>query len=121
MNQTQPAAPRGMKTFSIIWLGQLVSILGSGMTSFALGVWIFEQTQQATPFALTVLFGNLPSKKFVSDQDLSVETVRRMTRDLIARMREAGRPFILATECDVLHVPGREAAIRAKIEAMLRT
>lgn len=66
----------------------------------------------------TVLFGNLPSKKFVNDQDLSVETVRRMTRELIARMREAGRPFILGTECDVLHVQGREAAIRAKIEAM---
>jgi DHA3 family macrolide efflux protein-like MFS transporter len=52
--------PRGMRTFLIIWLGELISILGSGLTSFALGVWIFQQTGQATPFALTVLFGNLP-------------------------------------------------------------
>jgi len=49
-----------MKTFLIIWLGQLISIIGSGLTSFALGVWIFEKTGQATPFALTVLFGSLP-------------------------------------------------------------
>ena len=35
-------------------------MLGSGLTSFGLGVWIFSQTGQATPFALTVLFGNLP-------------------------------------------------------------
>lgn len=53
-------APQGMQTFLTIWIGQLVSMLGSGLTSFALGVWIFDQTGKATPFALTVLLGNLP-------------------------------------------------------------
>lgn len=56
----QEPAPQGMRTFVVIWLGELISILGSGLTSFALGVWIFDQTGQATPFALTVLFGTLP-------------------------------------------------------------
>ena len=54
------AGPRGLRSFLIIWLGELISLVGSGLTSFALGVWIFERTHQATPFALTVLFGNLP-------------------------------------------------------------
>ncbi|HEU0291990.1 MAG TPA: MFS transporter [Anaerolineales bacterium] len=54
------SAPQDMKTFLVIWIGQLVSMLGSGLTSFALAVWIFAQTGKATPFALTVLFGNLP-------------------------------------------------------------
>ncbi|MCC6500315.1 MAG: MFS transporter [Anaerolineales bacterium] len=54
------SAPQGMKTFVAIWASQLISILGSGLTSFALGVWIFDQTGKATPFALTVLLGNLP-------------------------------------------------------------
>jgi MFS transporter, DHA3 family, macrolide efflux protein len=58
--ETVGAAPRGMKTFLVIWLGQLISLIGSGMTSFALGVWIFRETGQATPFALTVLFFSLP-------------------------------------------------------------
>ena len=40
--------PKTMKTFTIIWAGQLVSILGSGLTNFALGVWIFDQTGQGT-------------------------------------------------------------------------
>ena len=57
--ETGPSV-QGMKTFLVIWVGQLISILGSGLTSFALGVWIFSQTGKATPFALTVLFGNLP-------------------------------------------------------------
>lgn len=49
-----------MQTFLIIWVGQLISMLGSGLTSFALGVWIFQKTGQATPFAMTVLFATLP-------------------------------------------------------------
>lgn len=49
-----------MRTFLIIWIGQLISLLGSGLTSFALGVWIFQKTGQATPFAMTILIGNLP-------------------------------------------------------------
>jgi hypothetical protein len=51
---------RGMKTFLVIWFGQLISIIGSGLTGFALSVWIFEQTGQATPIALNALFFNLP-------------------------------------------------------------
>jgi MFS transporter, DHA3 family, macrolide efflux protein len=58
--ETAGAAPRGMKTFVVIWLGQLLSLIGSGMTSFALGVWIFRETGEATPFALTILFFSLP-------------------------------------------------------------
>lgn len=49
-----------MKTFFIIWVGQLISMLGSGLTQFALGVWIYDQTKQATPFAITVLLGTIP-------------------------------------------------------------
>jgi DHA3 family macrolide efflux protein-like MFS transporter len=59
MNSDQ-SQPRGMRTFGIIWLGQLISILGSGLTSFALGVWIYQETGQATPFAIAVLLGSLP-------------------------------------------------------------
>ena len=49
-----------MKTFAIIWLGQVVSLVGSGLTSFALGVWVFERTGSATEFALIGLAAVLP-------------------------------------------------------------
>ena len=52
--------PKNMRTFFTIWAGQFISVLGSGLTSFALGVWIYDQTGQATPFALTALFATLP-------------------------------------------------------------
>lgn len=51
---------KGMKTFIILWVGQLASMIGSGLIGFALAVWIFSQTGQATPFALTALFSMLP-------------------------------------------------------------
>jgi MFS transporter, DHA3 family, macrolide efflux protein len=60
MAQSDHHAPRGMRIFLIIWFGELISIIGSGMTSFGLGVWIYQKTGQATPFALTALFGTLP-------------------------------------------------------------
>jgi MFS family permease len=47
-------------TFLIIWLGQVVSLVGSGLTSFALGVWVFERTGSATQFAFIGLAAVLP-------------------------------------------------------------
>lgn len=52
--------PRGMKSFLVIWLGQLISMIGSGLTGFALGVWIYEQTGQATPFAIAAFLSSVP-------------------------------------------------------------
>ncbi|MBL8132458.1 MAG: MFS transporter [Anaerolineae bacterium] len=42
----------GMRTFLTIWLGQIVSVTGSGMTRFALLIWAYDQTQAATDVAL---------------------------------------------------------------------
>lgn len=53
-----------MQTFFIVWIGQVVSLLGSKLTEFALGFWILDQTYQEkgtiTQFALTILFMYLP-------------------------------------------------------------
>lgn len=49
------------KRFLIIWLGQLMSAIGSGLTAFALGVFVFQKTQSATSFSLIILFSFLPS------------------------------------------------------------
>lgn len=67
----------------------------------------------------TVLFGNLPSKRFYSDHEMSREQVAEAARELIARMRAVRRPFILGTECDVLDVEGCHDVIMGKVEAFL--
>lgn len=51
---------KGMGTFTAVWAGQLVSMLGSSLTSFALGVWIYQQTGSTEQFALLTLFATAP-------------------------------------------------------------
>jgi uroporphyrinogen-III decarboxylase len=67
----------------------------------------------------TVLYGNLPTKQFYSDELMSVAKVQQLSRDLLRRMRELGHPFILGSECDILSVPGSEQTIKAKVAAFL--
>jgi len=43
---------QGMRRFLILWSGQSVSALGTGLGSFALGVWVFRKTGSATQFAM---------------------------------------------------------------------
>lgn len=52
---------RSMRTFMIIWLGQIISLIGTGLTGFALGVWVYQLTGSTTQFALIGLFSVLPS------------------------------------------------------------
>ena len=54
---SSPARPggfglRGMKGFTAVWAGQFVSILGTSMTNFALTIWAWEKTGEATALAL---------------------------------------------------------------------
>jgi uroporphyrinogen-III decarboxylase len=67
----------------------------------------------------TILYGNLPTKRFYSDALISLAEVRRLSVELIDRMRAVEHPFILGSECDVLSVPGHERTIMEKVEAFL--
>jgi MFS family permease len=49
-----------MRTFTIIWFGQLISTIGSSLTGFALGVWIYEQTGSPTLFAISLFVYFVP-------------------------------------------------------------
>lgn len=68
--ETKTRRPTGMLAFTTIWLGQLVSVLATNMTGFALTIWAYEKTGQATalalvqvcfitPFLLTSLFAGV--------------------------------------------------------------
>jgi MFS family permease len=48
--------PSGMFGLTIFWLGQIVSVLASMMTQFALTIWAFEKTGSATALGLVQVF-----------------------------------------------------------------
>lgn len=47
--------------FMLLWSGDFISAIGSGLTSFGLSVYIFQQTGKASSMALITLLAFLPS------------------------------------------------------------
>lgn len=50
-----------MLAFTIIWIGQVISLLGTAMTGFALTIWAWEITGEATALALVGFFTFAPT------------------------------------------------------------
>jgi uroporphyrinogen-III decarboxylase len=91
--------------------------LDAAMISFGCSRQLWEDA--ALVPKSTVLYGNLPTKNFMSSQ-MTVAEVERLSRNLLVKMRETGHPFILGSECDVLSVPGSEREILAKVDAFMK-
>jgi DHA3 family macrolide efflux protein-like MFS transporter len=51
----------GMPAFTIVWFGQLVSQIGSGLTWFVLSIWAWQETGLATALALVSFFSFGPT------------------------------------------------------------
>ena len=47
--------------FLLLWIGELISSVGGGLTSFGLGVYVFERTGSAASMALVTLLAFLPT------------------------------------------------------------
>ena len=60
-----------MKKFYILWAGELISTIGSGMTAFGLGVYVYQQTQLASATALVSLLALLPTVLLVPEESYS--------------------------------------------------
>lgn len=81
--------PSGMFGFSIVWLGQLVSMSGSGMTRFALTIWVWQETGEATALAIVAIFSFAPAIFFSPIAGVIVDRVSRK-RVMIASDLAAG-------------------------------
>jgi len=58
--KTASQRPTGMFAFTIIWIGQIVSLLGTAMSQFGLTLWAYQVTGKATPLALVAFFFVIP-------------------------------------------------------------
>lgn len=50
-----------MKNFMTIWIGELISSIGSGMTAFAVSVYVYQVTGSATWVSVAALLAYLPA------------------------------------------------------------
>ena len=58
---TESAGTRGWGRFAAVWIPQTLALTGRGLTTFALGVWVYQRTHSATLFALLQVIAILPS------------------------------------------------------------
>lgn len=47
--------------FLLLWSGELICAIGSGLTSFGLGIYILQETGSAADMSLVTLFAFLPT------------------------------------------------------------
>ena len=76
-----------MSNFIIIWLGQVFSLVGTAMTQFALTIWVWQQTGQATTLALMGFFAFAPT---ILLSPLAGALVDRFDRKLVMMLSDLG-------------------------------
>ncbi|MBW4592029.1 MAG: MFS transporter [Brasilonema angustatum HA4187-MV1] len=60
MEETKLTILREMRLFLVVWVGQLIALIGSTTTGFALDLWVYNRTGSVTQFAFVSLFNTLP-------------------------------------------------------------
>ncbi len=48
------------RTFLIVWFGQVISLVGSGLTWFGISIWVFLESGSVTQLAIILLASQLP-------------------------------------------------------------
>lgn len=67
-----------MKSFITLWIGELISSIGSGMIAFAVSIYVYQATGSATwvsvaglvMFAFAIIFGSRKSIKMIERSGL---------------------------------------------------
>lgn len=80
----------GMRGFTLLWAGQVISLIGSGMTWFAFTIWAWEASGKASTLAVIGFLIFLPSVLF---SPLAGALVDRWNRKLVMLLSD------LATAC----------------------
>jgi len=84
----------GLSGFTLVWAGQIISVLGSNMSIFALSIWAFQQTGSATTLGVMQTCFFLPNLFISPFAGAMVDRYNRklmmMVSDLGAVMATAG-------------------------------
>lgn len=76
-----------MRTFAILTLTQALSLIGSRMTSIAVGIWVYTETGDVTPILLTSFFLEVPGMVITS---LAGVLADRWDRRYVIMLGDAG-------------------------------
>jgi len=95
-------SPSGILGFSIVWIGQIISVLSSNMSWFALTIWAFEKTGSATVLGIIQVSYLLP---FLIVSPIAGAMVDRYNRKLMMMVSDLGA-VIATTGILILNAAG---------------
>ncbi len=100
-SQPPTKKPRGMFAFVLVWIGQVISVLGSSMTGFGLTIWMYQQTQSATAMGMMQVAFITPFLLLSPLAGVMVDRYNRklmmMVSDLAAVVSTVGLLILFAT------------------------
>jgi MFS transporter, DHA3 family, macrolide efflux protein len=76
-----------MQAFTFVWMGQLVSLLGSAMSLFAFTIWAWERTNHAITLAMISFWAYVPTLLF---SPVAGALVDRWNRKLVMLLSDLG-------------------------------
>jgi MFS family permease len=82
-------------SFMLIWIGQVISLFGSGLTNFGLGVWVYQQTGSATAFTLIYVCGAVPALLLAPFAGVLVDRWNRRDALLLSNLGAAFGTIVL--------------------------
>src|SRR5690348_2448025 len=82
---------QNMRAFYVLLLTQTFSILGSKMSGFAVGIWLYRQTGDVTPLALVFVFETVPMLLL---SNVAGALVDRWDRGRVITVSNAGQAVI---------------------------
>jgi MFS transporter, DHA3 family, macrolide efflux protein len=95
---------RGLRAFSILWAGQVVSAMGTRMINFMLGIWLWQRTGQVSTLSLLTFFAYGAT---VVCSPLAGALVDRVSRRLTIMLSDVGSACTTAILL-VLFLTGQE-------------
>lgn len=87
--------------FFIVWAGQLLSVIGNGLTAFALGVYVFHLTGSASKYSMVLLAAFLPALLL---KPLGGVLADRLDRKFLMILGDAGAAFGVAFIIYMLYI-----------------
>jgi MFS transporter, DHA3 family, macrolide efflux protein len=79
--------PSGMTGFTVVFVGQLISVIATQMTGFAFTLWIYQSTSSATALGLSQVFFIVP---FLIISPIAGAMVDRYNRKLMMMISDIG-------------------------------
>lgn len=84
------------RAFLVLWSGQVLSTVGSGLTTFAIGVWTYQRTGSVIHYTALTLLGTLPAVVLLPVAGALVDHVDRRLAMQIADVSALALSLVVA-------------------------